>query len=216
MQRRTLPVISGDRALGILSPVKFALTPSLENLWGLLHEHAPFFVGDALAGDRAQMVWHLMQQIIDLHPGAFDLSPAIDDLPLLQALFFEEPRILWLNEYQECEASKKPRPYRNQNQPAWYKELKTDSCGDYWLDRMADLEAVFGSMAEARAIAELLTPSELEHYLYRKGENAIPLEQMAEEHKIAHFEERMKNDPDAQKWLAESLGVGDYDDDYDN
>lgn len=197
-----LAVYSQNCLIACLSPVTLVQLPLLNNLWSLLNRQA-LFVGDALAQDPNQLL--VMQKIIDLHPGAFELPC---DYALLQRLFFDSPsQIEELNRYRPCEKALEPRPFLDKDKSELERRIVRHSSGDWFADRLAELTVTLESFEQAQTIAATLTASEVDNFLFRLQELRRPMQELLDEQAAIEFA-KAEQDKEVGDWIKQALLQG--------
>jgi hypothetical protein len=190
--RRFLIVQSGDRFISILEPVSMWDVAKLEYLLAAISTCTNINVS-TLA---------LAQIIINLHRGAFDIKLIADDIELFTSLFIgnmENERsasdLAILNRFTPTDAKFTDVDGRS-SQPEWLKNLTAPSSGDWLMDNLADLTSILGSYDQALSMVKELTASQINHFIYRHTENAVPREKRIDAAQHEWFDEQMMQDPE--------------------
>jgi len=188
-----LHIYSRDRYIATLSPVAYAQSQKLNQLFMHLFERLEAFdceIGEYIThdGDR------LLRAILAMHDADFKLDAIATDYELLQKLFTKD--LIELNKFAPCIEAQKDRPHLDADSP--FKNLKLKKSGDRYMDDLADLAIMLGSYDAANLLINRLTQTELDHFVFRYGERNRTPESLLNEQNKEYF----------AHWMADDFGKG--------
>jgi hypothetical protein len=184
-----LHIYSRDRYVATLSPVAYAQSQKLNQLFMHLFERLEVFdyeIGEYIAhdGDR------LLREILAMHQTDFKLDAIASDYGLLQRLFTKD--FIELNKFSPCTEAQKDRPHLDTDSP--FKKLRLKVSGDHYMDDLADLAIMLGSYDAANLLINRLTKTELDHFVFRYGERNRTPESLLNEQNKEYFAQWMADD----------------------